>query len=80
MKAKNILLFLLAAALMASCEREDMTSPVAMFHPQTPPRYMFKINLDASESFPAKKTDWLEYPGILTAITWNGRQNGWEIP
>jgi len=73
MKAKNILLFLLAAALMASCEREDMTSPVAMFHPQTPPRYMFKINLDASESFPAKKTDWLEYRWDI-----NGDHLEWE--
>ncbi|HPA69114.1 MAG: hypothetical protein ACOXZQ_00790 [Bacteroidales bacterium] len=73
MKAKNILLFLLAAALMASCEREDMTSPVALFSAQTPPIYKFKVNLDASGSFPTEDVDWLEYRWDI-----NGDHLGWE--
>ncbi|MDD3736913.1 MAG: hypothetical protein PHO11_07045 [Bacteroidales bacterium] len=73
MKATYILPFMLAAILMASCERENMTSPVAMFSPQNPPRYMFKISLDASGSFSTEKNDWLEYRWDI-----NGDHLEWE--
>lgn len=73
MKTRNILLFVLAAVLVASCERKDMTSPVALFSTQTPPRYLFKVNLDASGSFPTEEGDWLEYRWDI-----NGDHLEWE--
>ncbi|MDF1560605.1 MAG: hypothetical protein P1P83_10420 [Bacteroidales bacterium] len=73
MKIKNILLFLLAAVLVAACDRIDMTSPVAQFSTQTPPRYMFKVNLDASGSFSTEEGDRLEYRWDI-----NGDHREWE--
>lgn len=73
MSIKNILRFLLAAVLIASCDRENLSSPVALFTAQTSPRYMFKINLDASGSFSSKDDDWLEYRWDI-----NGDHLGWE--
>ena len=73
MKPGNLLSILLIAVLLASCDREDMTSPVALFDAQTPPRYMFKVNLDASESFSTLKGDYLEYRWDL-----NGDHLEWE--
>ena len=78
MKTSTILSLFLAATLLASvflasCDREEMTSPVALFDVQTPPRYMFKVNLDASESFSTLRGDYLEYRWDL-----NGDHLEWE--
>lgn len=73
MNRKSILPFLLAAVLMTSCDREDLSSPVALFTAQTSPRYMFKINLDASGSFSTEDDDRLEYRWDI-----NGDHLAWE--
>lgn len=73
MKTPIILSILLSAVILASCDPEELTSPVALFSAQTSPIYMFKVNLDASGSFSTEEGDWLEYRWDL-----NGDHLGWE--
>lgn len=73
MKTHPILTLILSAVLIASCDREELTSPVAVFSTQTAPRYMFKLKLDASGSFSTVEGDYLEYRWDL-----NGDHMDWE--
>jgi len=73
MKKQSISALLLLALIVASCERFDLTSPVALFDLQTQPRYLFKVNLDASGSFADKDGGSLEYRWDL-----NGDHLLWE--
>lgn len=73
MKKQNISALLLLALLVASCERADLTSPVALFDLQTQPRYLFKVNLDASGSFADRDGGNLQYRWDL-----NGDHLLWE--
>lgn len=76
MKTNSIITLLTAAVLLASCDPEELTSPVALFDVQTAPRYMFKVTLDASESFSTADGDYLEYRWDINGdhLTW---ETGW---
>lgn len=73
MKTRHIAVFIIAAVLAASCERKELTSPVAVFDAQSAPRHLFKVTLDASGSFAGKDGGNLEYRWDL-----NGDHLAWE--
>ncbi len=73
MKTQPIRALLLTTLLVASCDPEELTSPVAVFDMQTAPRHLFKVNLDASGSFADKDGGTLEYRWDL-----NGDHLEWE--
>lgn len=73
MKTRHILILLIVTVLITSCERKELTSPVVVFDLQSAPRYLFKVNLDASRSFADKDGGNLEYRWDL-----NGDHLAWE--
>jgi len=77
MKANFFIPLIFAASLLVSCTPDDSTSPVAMFAMETTPRYMFKVNLDASASFSLEDDDFLEYRWDINGdhLEW---ETGWQ--
>lgn len=73
MKTIKVVLIIQFAILSTSCEYKNYDYPVALFDVASPPRYLFKLEMDASGSFSEIKNDVLQYRWDL-----NGDHLEWE--
>lgn len=73
MKTIKVVLIIQFAILLTSCEYKNYDYPVALFDVASPPRYLFKLKLDASGSFSEIRNDVLQYRWDL-----NGDHQEWE--